>query len=247
MGGIIQFTQLGRFGRFGNQLFQYAFAKAYAQSVGAVLQTPPWVGQVLFEDINDPPCSANLRTLGLDEIPPPLTTDVNLFGYFQFAGAFKHYGLSDVRRWFRFKSEWRDRFTERHDLVAHLRRGDYLTKYASTFCTVGDLAYKNAMERLGYLPQNAVWVREDYPTQFPHPGLEWLQDFFTLMNARVLFRANSTFSWWAATLGEARVYSPVVEGKVGFNSFDVEFVPGNRPRCASLPNTSDFILADMYA
>jgi hypothetical protein len=60
------------------------------------------------------------------------------------------------------------------------------------------------------------------------------------MKARILFRANSTFSWWAATLGNPMlVYSPVVEGLRGLQ-MDVKFVPGNEPRCVDLPNTHDF-------
>lgn len=243
MGGIIQFTQLGKFGRFGNQLFQYAFAKSYALSVGATLQTPPWVGQTLFDGINDPPCQGDFPTLGLDVIPRNGRTDVNLSGYFQFKDAFQYYSLDSVRQWFTFKPEWRDRFTNYPKIAAHVRRGDYVILYSHAFCIIGEDAYTTAIEKQGYSPLNVTWVREDRPTHFAHPGLEWLEDFFTLLNAEVLFRANSTFSWWAGTLGNHKaIYSPVVEGKTGFHK-DIEFVPGNRPRCTSQPNTNDFILA----
>lgn len=244
MGGIVQFPALGKFGRTGNQLFQYAFAKAYAMSVNATLHTPPWIGQTLFEDINDPPCIDGLPTLGLDTIPRNDRTDVNLSGYYQFADAFQYYSINTVRRWFTFKKEWMDQFTERPKIAAHVRRGDYVTQYASVFCTIEEDAYIWAIEKAGYSLFDVTWIREDKPTVFSHPGLEWLKDFFTLMNAEVLFRANSTFSWWAGTLGNAKVYSPVVEGKVGPHS-DVDFIEGNHPRCTCQPNTSDFWLAGM--
>jgi hypothetical protein len=52
-----------------------------------------------------------------------------------------------------------------------------------------------------------------------------VNDFFLMMKCKNLFRANSTFSWWAATLGDAQVFSPVVGQRTGW--LDVEFVEGN--------------------
>lgn len=78
------------------------------------------------------------------------------------------------------------------------------------------------------------------------PTLEFLPDFFVLMNADVLFRANSTFSFWAALLGDVVTYSPVVEGKTGLRT-DIDFVYGNHPKMigdfhgASPQVPSDFI------
>ena len=243
MAGVIQFRQLGQLGRIGNQLFQYAFAKAYALSVGAILQTPPWAGQVLFENISDPLCDADLPTLGLDQIPSNDRTDINLSGYYQFANAFKYYSRSTVRQWFTLKEKWLNLCPQRVKIAAHIRRGDYVTQYPTVFCTIDEDAYIWAVEEFGYHLLDVTWVREDRPTHFDHPGLEWLQDFLTLMNAEVLFRANSTFSWWAGTLGpEKKIYSPLVENKVG-HQHDIKFVEGNQPRCTAQPNTNDFILA----
>jgi hypothetical protein len=42
--------------------------------------------------------------------------------------------------------------------------------------------------------------------------------------------ANSSFSWWAATLNFGNIFSPIVEARTGWNN--VEFVPGNWPRIA---------------
>jgi hypothetical protein len=52
-------SSLGNFGRFGNQLFQYAFLRICAQHSGARVQCPPWIGQVLFGH-QDPPVSVHL-------------------------------------------------------------------------------------------------------------------------------------------------------------------------------------------
>lgn len=50
---------LGTYGRFGNQLFQYAFLRIYARRHGLQLQTPPWVGEELF-GIPPSPITVNL-------------------------------------------------------------------------------------------------------------------------------------------------------------------------------------------
>ena len=64
---------------------------------------------------------------------------------------------------------------------------------------------------------------------------DWLDDFLKLYFARTIFRANSSFSWWAATLSPtAKVFSPVVDrchiyGVDGMEKITVDFVEGNHP------------------
>lgn len=240
----IQINCLGSFGRFGNQLFQYAFARAYAESVGATLETPWWVGQALF-NIKDPLPTKRLPSLGLDEHPNG-KVDVDLYGYFQRSDFFKHYTISKLREWFNLSQFWRDTCPKwnRRVVALHIRRGDYLTTFSHIFCSIGIGAYHKAIEAAGYDPEKTVEVREDRPKTYPMPGLEFMYDFMELFNADVLFRANSTFSWWAATLGHCgeNIYSPVVEGLSGAHN-DVKFVKGNWPRCVSLPDVSDYHIA----
>lgn len=45
---VLTMSSLGQLGRFGNQLFQYAFLKICAQKSGAKVECPPWIGQTLF-------------------------------------------------------------------------------------------------------------------------------------------------------------------------------------------------------
>ena len=69
----------------------------------------------------------------------------------------------------------------------------------------------------------------------PAVMFDWLDDFLKLYFARTIFRANSSFSWWAAMLSPtATVYSPVIDkhhiyGVDGLKEIDVEFVEGNHP------------------
>lgn len=56
---VLTISSLGQLGRFGNQLFQYAFLRICAKKSGARVECPPWIGQTLFGH-NDPPISKRL-------------------------------------------------------------------------------------------------------------------------------------------------------------------------------------------
>lgn len=241
MSGTVQIGSLGHLGRFGNQLFQYACAKGYARKVGATLETNPWIGQMLFKGISDPPLSKQLPQLEIDDVPRDNRTNVCFYGYFQHSEAFDLYTLSDLREWFTFNDWVLDELKDYEPVpvAAHLRRGDYTTTYLESFAVIGVKAYEDAFVAQGFDSRHVTWVREDKPHVFKRPGLEWLIDFVTLLRADVLFRANSTFSWWAGTLGNHKVYSPVVEGKRGYQD-TVPFVEGNWPRCTDQPNVHNY-------
>jgi len=55
-------SAIGRFGRFGNQIFQYAFLRIAARASGAEVQCNPWIGCDLFGH-NEPPVTAGLTPL----------------------------------------------------------------------------------------------------------------------------------------------------------------------------------------
>jgi hypothetical protein len=57
---VLTMSSLGQLGRFGNQLFQYAFLRICAHKTGALVECPPWIGQILFGH-NDPPISRRLE------------------------------------------------------------------------------------------------------------------------------------------------------------------------------------------
>ena len=118
-------------------------------------------------------------------------------------------------------------------------------------------AYFNAFERYGFARDGVQWISDDYsrrwhsdrpvtirggwsyPIGSEYLGREvifdWLEDFLKLYFARTIFRANSSFSWWAAFLSPtATVYSPVVNRRLiygvdGHEEVEYEFVPGNHP------------------
>jgi hypothetical protein len=73
-----------------------------------------------------------------------------------------------------------------------------------------------------------------------------LPSFYRLMTAPILFRANSTFSWWAATLAEnQRVFSPVIKGlSSGDPVYCSEFEAGNWPQMTTSPINTDLHLRE---
>jgi hypothetical protein len=197
---IVTVSCLGNQGQFGNQLFQYAYARAYSESIGAELHTPDWIGRPLF-GLNEPV----MQGLG----------DVDLVGYFQQPEHLALLSKTKLKKWFRFANPIK---VPKHELVFHQRRGDYLN-YPDFWGVVSDDSYKKAALEIGLNPQDAVVLDDSRGSDF------MLTDFFIMMNCKTLFRANSSFSWWAATLGTCKVYSPQVGTQTGW--VDVPFVAGN--------------------
>lgn len=75
-------SAFGRMGRFGNQLFQYAFLRICAEQGGAVVECPEWVGTKLFGH-RDPPVS--------DLLPPAIEAISNKHSIFAEAPALTTY------------------------------------------------------------------------------------------------------------------------------------------------------------
>ena len=56
---VLTMSSMGQLGRFGNQLFQYAFLRICAEKSGAKVECPAWIGQTFFGH-NDAPISKRL-------------------------------------------------------------------------------------------------------------------------------------------------------------------------------------------
>jgi hypothetical protein len=146
--------------------------------------------------------------------------------------------------------------------VAHLRRDDIANPAYNKNCDQGysvlsKESYLTAFRKFGFDPTKVEWVSDDYlgkwhtdrpqtkrggwtypvGSEYLGPELifDWLPDFIKLYFARTIFRANSSFSWWAGFLSPtAKVYSPVIHrqsiyGKASYEEVDYDFVEGNHP------------------
>lgn len=238
---VIQVSCLGNMGRFGNQLWQYAFAKAYAEKHDCELQIPHnWIGRQLFKFVDEPAIVEPLPRTELDYLPTG-ETNIDLYGFYQHQKFIDVMDADKVRNWFTFKDEWEEMFPKVQDyyIAAHMRRGDYTGH--PNFCTISVDSFRDAVNKFGHDESKVVPVAEE----FKHPSdtrdysknktyyenIDFLFDFFLVRNADVIFRSNSTFSWWAAFLAkpDVQVYSPMVQGLKGQYDIGVEFVEGNWP------------------
>jgi hypothetical protein len=145
--------------------------------------------------------------------------------------------------------------------VAHLRRDDisnveYNKNNVQGYSVISKESYFKAFKKFGYDSDKIDWVSDDYtnkwhikkiPSQLfgwsypvgsiykPEYIFDWLDDFLKLYFARSIFRANSSFSWWAAFLSPtAKVFSPIIDKKHiygidGMEEINVDFVEGNSP------------------
>jgi hypothetical protein len=221
-------------GRFGNQLGQYAVARALAENLGVEFECAPWIGNELF-DLHDKvfhPKNENRRA-PFESLP----TDDNWYlnGYFQFQEAMDLIDLDEVRRWFTFKPQYRLEVDPNHFYIAaHLRAGDTVMESHKhkLYAVVRKECFERAIVKEGYALDKVKWISEEEPHTAPGipEHLQFIIDFQMIQQAPVIFRSNSTFSLWAAWLGKAydnnRVFAASIGTQAGWRD-DVEFIRGN--------------------
>lgn len=231
----------------GNGMCAYAFARAYANRVGAELQMGDWIGKKVF-GLTEPPITTGLvKRSDLEFEKWDGETNIEIEGYAQHQ---KHliYSRKDALRWFRFLPEYLElvRDVPAKPLVAQLRWGDFIS--AHNFIAISTASYVNACHQfnLNYMELYFLNNVEHYRVEGIEVGLpwteqsigdkltrlDWLPDFFLLMRAKILLRGPSTFGWWAGVLGEHhRIFSPNQAGiaHAGPRPLhqDVPFVEGN--------------------
>lgn len=222
-------------GRFGNQLFQYAYARAWAERWDGELRCIPWVGEQIFElddkrPILDLPHYTE-QTIQEGQLGVVLST----YAQSQRAMIFTQ---EQVKSWFKLKPQWQELFDSVPVLecAGHRRVGDY---FGYGYPVVSEASYYGAANG-GNLPWPTM-VTEEKPMQLaglPN-DLMFLADFWRLQKAKILLRGNSSFSWWASMLGEADTYAPVIAGLEGGKEHDCVFIHGNWPRFANLDFVTD--------
>jgi len=133
----VSMTSLGRNGRFGNQILQYAFLRLYGLRAGVEIATPLWDGEELFgfKDLRPAQQHPELRFGAFDDDDlalwdmdaPPVNVD--FWGYFQEIPATWQRHRSFLRHVFRFRADWNESVNAavagRTLVSIHVRRGDY--------------------------------------------------------------------------------------------------------------------------
>lgn len=231
-------------GRLGNLLFIYAHARAWCEQNGYDLSTYPWVGENVFTIPHA--IRPNLRKPDLVWPEAMRQHQRDLI-----------YTRKQVREWFTFKPEIAALLEPARCMTPCLLNVRQAADYVSAgLVTISQDSYIQAAERFGY--EGPFCFETDVePTRLPRftgnieaSGLGTtavaLPSFFRLMTAPTLFRANSTFSWWAATLGNGTVFSPIIRGLRGGypREYCGVFVRGNWPVMADCPENSDLHLRE---
>lgn len=145
--------------------------------------------------------------------------------------------------------------------IAHLRRDDIASPEFNKvniqgYSVLSKESYFKAFKDYGFDPDKMEWCSDDYLQKwhtdrpagvrlgwsYPlgaeyRPGIvfDWLEDFLRLYFARTVFRANSSFSFWACFLSPtATVYSPILDNQIIYGRDDrleeitADFAIGNQ-------------------
>ncbi len=233
-------------GRLGNLMFQYSHLRAYAEQNGYEVSLPPWIGERVF---------TIPEAVRPDKYKPDLDLGEKLFQN----QASLIYTRKQVREWFTFKPEVLEKLQPAKcntEFLLNVRgMSDYIG--AGMVC-ISKESYLDAYCRAFECPRRIYsWEADAEPTLLPtftgDPSASGLgttevclPSFYRLMTAPILFRANSSFSWWAATLGNGRVFSPIIEGMKGGipNQHCENFVEGNWPRMSLVEGFTDLHLRE---
>jgi hypothetical protein len=226
---LISFSNLGNYGRLGNQMFQYAAMLGISDKTGLEFGFSPGLlldcfdiklGKVLESQIqpkylySEPDFSFSSRVFDCPD-------DVDFIGYFQSEKYWQHCREKVVDQ-FQFidKLESDSNFAS-----VHIRRGDYVSLKDTHACLADTDYYDLALESLN---SHKIVVFTDDKEWFTSSGLleKWSSDRDVSVSDNVsdsaelqhmskasdAIIANSSFSWWGAYLGphqkRGRVIAP---------------------------------------
>lgn len=228
----VQMTLLGSYGRFGNQLLQYAFVRLHAEVHDLVAEFPDWIGRDLFA-LDDPYPSASLP--GVDEkdfdVSDALSPTGRTLAEHDVAGFFCGSTAAWGDRAARFRALYRpgeklrpllDRawgvleHAGRTVVAIHLRHGDfgygrYWVAPAEWYLAWLREIWPRLEDPVLYVATDDVTVLSRFAEFSPWdasrlgvqiPGADFMVDHHVLRNADHVAIANSTFSFTAAMLNE---------------------------------------------
>jgi FkbM family methyltransferase len=166
---VISSSNLDQIQDFGEQLFQYAFLKLYAQQHHLTVETPSWVGQELFGHA-DPPISEVLPIRLEESHKPTISNLEELISNVDFQGDFKYH----TRYYAPYKAEFCALFKPNSEIEASLE---------TAFNKLRDSGKTIVGIYLEYEPDNPTIPVDWY--------LEWLRGFWETLEEPVLYIASN--------------------------------------------------------
>lgn len=226
---MITFSKLGRYGRLGNQLFQYAYLRGMARRLNTSFWCPRWEGDVMFDldDGGERSCGAPERLgrlydqgtqAGFSPEALDIEDGVDIQGYFQ---SERYYDSpTTVRGWYRFKPDLIRSATQKVNVgllngaVSMSLRLD--TDYASTreffplyrpsFYMRGLALVKNVRQvvvfadRMDLARDYVDSMKMNLPVTFMEGLTPHEQMWLMTQCSGGNIITNSTFAWWGAYL-----------------------------------------------
>jgi hypothetical protein len=247
---MISFKKLGYWGRFGNQLFQYAFLRTTAYRLGVKFYCPHWIGDEIFLLHDSAERVEKPTEIYQSYMEPPLHVGFNqnameigdgtdIIGYFQTQ---KYWNGELVRKWYSFRETKTCRVREKYREIdfdestgMSLRFGDFTsTSFLRTnFYVTPPEYYARALSSVRK-SKNIIVFSDEIEVAKRHlqslrgnfifiENNEPYEDLYLMTQCKDFIIATSTFSWWGAYLNkhsDSRIVAP----------YEGQFRPGARLR-----------------
>lgn len=208
---MVTFSNLGNFGRLGNQLFQIAATIGTANKLGLEAKFPKWEYSDFFEShINQNLNTSEIKNIhrepGFHYSPIPNWNNMDLIGYFQSEKYFSHC-KEIIRSHFSIKNS---KYTQKKETCSvHVRRTDYL-RFSEYHPFPGLQYYESAiriMKERGIkdfivFSDDIEWCKQNLPGLNYSEGNSNIEDLDLMSKCGHNIIANSSFSWWGAWLNK---------------------------------------------
>lgn len=210
----------------GNRLFQYCWARDIAERKGFYFKTNPIAGfPKTYNDVpgikffeNELVTPEDTQIFDMDEIYNHLGKII-VHGYSQ---RYEYYvnNKKNIKKWLKIEDENLYEIPNEDDIVVNVRLGDYVSLRWDLPIEYYEEMLKTENYRNAYIicdePENPklnklVSMGCIIKDNTHHKNKKYIADFVFVKNAKKLIIANSTFSWWAAFLGNAKVYYPCIK------------------------------------
>lgn len=233
----ISCTDIGKFGRIGNQLFQIAAVIGLAKKYNTEAKFLKWYCKYSNKTFSDYFKNKLDQTLDVNTIKYTYNEigynyndiqyreNMNLHGYFQSEKYFEH--CKDLIRFYFAPNEGFVSFLKKKwDLIlmtntcsVHIRRGDYVNNKVHDICNLN--YYKTAIERalkelnienFVIFSDDIKWCNEMFGDQFIYvENQSEIEDLFLMSLCNHHIICNSSFSWWGSYLNKSTskvIYAP---------------------------------------
>ena len=217
---MISFNSLGKSGRLGNQMFQYAALRGIASKHGYSYSIPyslfvnPWTDHqlntcfklnknIVYGTTNNK--TINESSFSFDEyIFNNCPDNIDISGYFQTEKYFAHI-KNEIIKDFTFRINFDKPFNEY--IALHIRRGDYINQpNYHPVCSID--YYMNALSIIQddiptvIFSDDINWCKENIKANIYMENTTNIQDLYLMTQATHNVIANSSFSWWGAWLNQ---------------------------------------------